>query len=96
MAKQVIWTITAFKDLQNIVDFISNDSLYYALTFYDEVMEKANTLHEFPHRGRIVPEMDNPNVRELFVHRYRMIYHILEESIIINTIVHGARDYKND
>ncbi|TJY43845.1 hypothetical protein E5161_00060 [Cohnella pontilimi] len=40
--------------------------------------------------------MDDPNVRELFVHRYRLIYYISDENIIISTIVHGARDYKND
>jgi plasmid stabilization system protein ParE len=95
MVKQVIWTVTAYKDLQNIVDYIANDSKYYALTFYDDVMDKANTLNEFPHRGRIVPEMDDPNVREVFIHRYRLIYRIMDSNIIITTIIHGAMDYKN-
>jgi toxin ParE1/3/4 len=77
MAEQtIIWTITAYKDLQNIVEYISQDSMYYALAFYDDVMDKAQTLNDFPHRGRVVPEMDDPEMREIFIHRYRLIYQI--------------------
>jgi toxin ParE1/3/4 len=95
MVRKVIWTITAYKDLQNIVDYISQVSMYYAISFYDDVMDKAHTLQEFPHRGRIVPEMGDPNMREIFVHRYRLIYQITNENVIITTLIHGARDYKN-
>ncbi|OXS57371.1 hypothetical protein B1A99_17970 [Cohnella sp. CIP 111063] len=99
MAEQeqtVIWTVTAYKDLQNIVEFISEDSTYYALSFYEDIMNKARTLIDFPHRGRIVPEMDDPNLREVFVHRYRLIYQIQNGSVIIKTIIHGARNILND
>jgi toxin ParE1/3/4 len=95
MAKKIIWTVTAYKDLQNIVEFISEDSPYYALSFYEDVMDKTQTLIEFPHRGRVVPELDDTNMRELFIHRYRLIYQIYNNSVIIATIIHGARDFKN-
>lgn len=89
MAEQtIIWTATAYRDLQNIVDFIAEDSMYYALAFYENVMEKAKKLTEFPHRGCIVPEMDDPGVREVFIHRYRLIYQILNDRVII----HGGRN----
>ncbi|WP_199621642.1 type II toxin-antitoxin system RelE/ParE family toxin [Paenibacillus alkalitolerans] len=96
MAKEVIWTISAFKDLQNIVAYISEDSPYYAMSFYEDVMDKAKTLMNFPHRGRIVPELDDPNMRELFVHRYRIIYRVSNDNVIITTIIHGARDYRGE
>ncbi|WP_373229503.1 type II toxin-antitoxin system RelE/ParE family toxin [Cohnella sp.] len=97
MAEQtIIWTVTAYKDLQNIVEYISQDSMYYALAFYDDVMDKAQTLNDFPHRGRVVPEMDDPEMREIFIHRYRLIYQIHNDRIIIKTIIHGARNYINE
>jgi mRNA-degrading endonuclease RelE of RelBE toxin-antitoxin system len=34
-------------------------------------------------------------MRELFVHRYRLIYEIDDENIFITAIIHGARDYEN-
>jgi toxin ParE1/3/4 len=96
MAKEIIWTVSAYKDLQNIMNFIFEDSPYYAMSFYEDVMDKAQTLIDFPHRGRIVPELDNPNMREIFIHRYRLIYQISNNNLIITTIIHGARDYKGE
>ncbi|MBA9086822.1 plasmid stabilization system protein ParE [Fontibacillus solani] len=64
MAEQtIIWTVSAYKDIQNIVEYISQDSMYYAMAFYDDVMDIAQTLNEFPQRGRVVPEMDDPEMR---------------------------------
>jgi len=97
MAEQtIIWTVTAYKDLQNIVEYISQDSMYYAMAFYDDVMDKAQTLNDFPHRGRVVPEMDDPVMREIFIHRYRLIYQIHNDRIIIQTIIHGAINYMKE
>lgn len=94
MVRTVIWSNTAIKDLDNIVDYIYQDSPTYALAFYSEVKSKARTLIDFPQRGRVVPELQDPTIREIFIHRYRLIYKIEEEKINVATIVHGARDYK--
>jgi len=95
MVQKVIWTVSAYKDLQKIVEYIAEDSPYYGLVFYEDVMDKAQTLEEFPHRGRVVPEMGDPDMRELFIHKHRLIYKITGESVIITTLIHGARDFKN-
>ncbi|MNW40968.1 Plasmid stabilization system protein ParE [Fontibacillus panacisegetis] len=97
MAEQtIIWTVSAYKDIQNIVEYISQDSMYYAMAFYDDVMDTAQTLNEFPQRGRVVPEMDDPEMREIFIHRYRLIYRIQKDRIIIQTIIHGARNFMKE
>jgi plasmid stabilization system protein ParE len=81
-------------DLQNVYKFIAEDSPYYAMTFFEDVMDKAHTLMYFPHRGRIVPELDNPNVREIFLHKYRLIYRVQDWGVEIVTLIHGAMDFK--
>jgi toxin ParE1/3/4 len=43
-------------------------------------------------RGRIVPEYNAANVRELFVGSYRLIYQVTEESAVVVGFIHGARD----
>lgn len=60
MARKVVWASSAYKDLQRIVEYISEDSIYYAMSFYESVMDKAQTLESFPHRGRVVPEKADP------------------------------------
>jgi addiction module RelE/StbE family toxin len=94
MVQTVNWSNTAIKDLENIVDYIYHDSPTYALAFYSEVKSRAKTLTDFPLRGRVVPELQDQTIREIFVHRYRLIYKIEENNISIATIVHGAREFK--
>jgi len=48
----------------------------------------------FAGRGRIVPELSNPDIRELFVGEYRLIYAVEESCITILGLIHGRRDLK--
>ena len=60
-----------------------------------EARDAARSLRQFPKRGRVVPEEDNPSIRELFVfHSYRMLYQVLEaqHEVHILAFIHGARD----
>ncbi|MBN2435305.1 MAG: hypothetical protein JXK07_08580 [Spirochaetes bacterium] len=42
--------------------------------------------------GRIVPELEDPNIRVIFVYSYRVIDEIAGEEIQIQTVIHGKRD----
>jgi len=92
--QSVIWTGSAYKDLQHIVEYIQEDSMYYAIAFYNDIINKAQTLTIFPHRGRVVPELNNPHMREIFIHNYRLMYQIDDENVFIISIVHDARKLK--
>jgi toxin ParE1/3/4 len=41
----------------------------------------------------MVPEIDNPNIGELFVYSYRLIYEISSDGIEILAVIHGRRDF---
>lgn len=43
-------------------------------------------------RGRVVPELEEPTVRELIVGSYRLIYEIEGADVNILSLIHGARD----
>lgn len=40
----------------------------------------------------IVPELNQPNVRELLVGRYRLLYEVTPVAVQILAFLHGARD----
>jgi hypothetical protein len=40
-----------------------------------------------------VPELEDLRVRELFVHRYRLIYEVGMTELTILAFLHGARDF---
>jgi addiction module RelE/StbE family toxin len=93
---EIEWSSKAENDLNEIIDYIAQDSLEYALSFYEQVREKVENLIQFPRMGRIVPELDEPNIRELILRNYRIIYRILEKEVQIVRLFHGSRimDFK--
>jgi len=66
MARKIIWSFEATADLEAIADYIARDSSFYAAAFVLEVREASRSLNEFSERGRIVPELSNSSIRELF------------------------------
>ncbi len=90
--RKLIWTDPAVDDLQAIFDYISKDSEYYASVFIGELIQSVEKLIEFPDIGRIVPEYQRKDIRELIVQSYRIIYQIEQKRVLILTVVHGRRE----
>ena len=44
--------------------------------------------------GRVVSELNDQIVRELFIKRYRLLYEIHEQEIHVLAVLHGAREFK--
>jgi toxin ParE1/3/4 len=92
VARTVRWTETATKDLEEVAEFIGRDSRFYAATLVREARAAARSLRTFAERGRMVPEIDTPDIRELFIRSYRLIYQVTADHVFILAFVHGARD----
>lgn len=90
----VIWTKPARDDLRQIHDFISPDSKFYAEKVVENIIARTEQIENFPNSGRVVPEILDDNVREIFVYSYRLIYEISEKNIYILSVVHGSRDFE--
>lgn len=89
----VIWSDPAKDDLKKIYDYIAGDSKYYAIKVSQEFVEKSEQLVKLPKMGRIVPEIEDPNIRELIIYSYRLIYEISPQRIEILAIIHGKQDF---
>jgi toxin ParE1/3/4 len=57
----------------------------------DQITSSADRLTEFPLSGRVVPEFNQEDVRELIVRNYRVVYQLIGEDIGIIRVHHGAR-----
>jgi plasmid stabilization system protein ParE len=72
--------------------FIAERSEIYADVVYSQILARPDPqLVEHPLSGSIVPEYDRMNIREVFVHSFRIIYLVLEDEIRILTVIHGAQ-----
>lgn len=54
-------------------------------------MEQVKLLAKFPDQGRVVPELQRNEMREIQVKPYRVIYRRGETAVEIVTIRHGRR-----
>jgi len=88
----VTWTEVAWSDLEAAADYIARDSPHYAAAFVGEVREAARSLDRFARRGRVVPELANPDIREISVRSFRLIYQVAVGGVNILAFIHGARD----
>ncbi len=91
MAYKIIWSPDSLADIERIADFISRDSLFYAESTVFKIFEATQNLEAYPKSGRVVPELNQDNIREVFVFQYRIIYEIVDKSIYILTVIHGKR-----
>lgn len=74
MAWRVAWTEAALEDLSAAAEYIARDGAHYARVFAREAFAASDTLTSLANRGRIVPELKDPTIREIFLSSYRMIY----------------------
>jgi plasmid stabilization system protein ParE len=93
MAFKIIWSQQARDDLRDIVTFIAEHNRPVAESFGLRLMAKVDLLAEFPQLGRVAPEEQDENVREVILPPYRIIYLVLGERrvIAIARVWHGAR-----
>ncbi len=89
---QIRWSLTASTDLQEIEDFIARDSVFHAVTFVDCIVESTGTLLKTPHIGRVVPEFNRQDLREVIFRGYRIVYLVQNDEVLILRVVHGARN----
>ena len=88
---RIRWTDQAIADLAAIRTFIEQDSSHYASVVVARLTQGVDRLKDFPQSGRVVPEFERDDVREVLARPYRIIYRLLrEDEIHILTIHHGA------
>lgn len=93
MAYALIWSPLARDDLRDLVRFIATDNPDRAAYFGFDLIQRVETLPQFPEMGRVVPEKRDPRIREIIVRPYRVIYRVIHESHLIEVVRvwHAAR-----
>jgi plasmid stabilization system protein ParE len=95
MAVALIWSIIALQELSAIRDYLTgNASAESATRVTDEITHATRRLRDFPDSGRIVPEYGRPDLRELIVSDYRVIYRRTYEAVEIARVVHTRRNLR--
>jgi len=92
---KIVWTEQAIKDLNDIGEFIAKSSEHYAKEVIRYLFESTDLIESHPKAGRIVPEYNLVDLRELIRGSYRVVYRIVsKDRIDILTVHHQARQLK--
>ena len=90
---KIVWTDLSVSELKNIYDYISIDSKRYAKNQVERIKSKTLIIKTMPEIGRIVPELESSEIRELIEGNYRIVYRIKTRDYIeIITVHHTSRN----
>ena len=93
---EVRWTDQAVEDLRSIREFIERDSPRYGRLVAERLFEATTRLEEFPRSGRIVPNLDREDLREIVVGDYRIVYRVEKEFVVLLTVFRSSRLLPHD
>ena len=90
------WTEQAVADLEAIRDYVARDSVKYAALLIERLIASLDRVALLPEIGRIVPEYQRPDIRELIQGSYRVVYRLRSDQVEVLTVFHGARLFPDD
>ncbi len=76
MADRIVWSPRAASQLESICEYIAKDSPVYARIFAQNIMTLVKAILAYPQTGRMVPEYNNPTLREKIYGNYRIVYRV--------------------
>ena len=85
---KIIWSPLAIQRVIEIAEYITQDSQDAAIKWVDSIFEITERLQDFPMSGRVVPEANREDIREIIHRNYRIIYKVSETQVMILTVRH--------
>lgn len=86
---KIVWSPLAVDRVFEIAEYIALDKPTAAADWLDTVFESVKRLKKFPRSGRVIPEIQLDEFREIILDNYRIIYRIEEKQASILTVRSG-------
>jgi len=86
----------ALRDLGAIRRYIARDDPVAARRWVSRLEQRAQQAAAAPMAGRVVPELENPTVREVLLKSYRIVYRVLDSELHVLTVFEGHRLFPED
>ena len=93
MAYRLIWAPSARLDLKELACYIAESRPRASAGFVKNVLRTVEHLADFPKSGRIVPEFNDPDIREVIRRPCRIVYRVKPQKRIVEIarVWHAAR-----
>jgi Plasmid stabilization system protein len=93
MDYRIEWSPTSRLDFRDLILFISEENFSVANHFRNKIINHVIQVAKYPKSGRVVPEFQDENIREIIQKPYRIVYRINKKKILVEIvrIWHSAR-----
>ncbi|KXI22019.1 type II toxin-antitoxin system RelE/ParE family toxin [Photobacterium sanguinicancri] len=91
---ELIWTEPALSDLNDIAEYIALENVVAAKQLVQTIFSKVERLEAFPESGRIPPELEYLNYREVVVNPCRIFYKQDGDKVFILFVMRVERDLR--
>lgn len=91
MVSQVLWAGPALRELEEALDYIAQDNPEAAEQLGRKLHAAVGRLAEFPDSGRVVPELGDPQLREVVHGPFRVIYESGKGMVRVLAVVRAER-----
>jgi plasmid stabilization system protein ParE len=71
---RLVWTAEAIGDVEAIRDYIGRTSPRYGALTAARLIQAMDPIRQFPESGRIVPEVNRREIREVIFGAFRVVY----------------------
>jgi plasmid stabilization system protein ParE len=88
---KIIWSHLSVEKIEEIASYIREDSVNASIVWVKAVFSKIERLKRCPKSGRIVPEIEREDIREVIYRNYRIIYRADKNRLVILTVRHGKQ-----
>ncbi|MHA1749276.1 MAG: type II toxin-antitoxin system RelE/ParE family toxin [Promethearchaeota archaeon] len=75
---EIRWSPIATDDLESIIRYYEKTAPKFAQNFAKKIIYIIENLNKFPKMGRLVPELENTQIREIIYRNFRIIYRLQE------------------
>ncbi len=93
---KVAWAPLASEQVDDAVAYIAADNPAAALEWLERLLDRVKSLSGFPDSGRVVPELQREDIREIIVSPYRVMYRRGADLVEIAAVRHAAREFDED
>ncbi len=94
MSGRIVRTPDAIQDLDDIWDYIAQDSLAAADKILDQLQSRFEILAANPEMGELQPLLADGAYRRFCFRKYVIYYLPLKDGIVLVRVLHGSREHE--
>jgi toxin ParE1/3/4 len=90
---KVQWSPRALEQAETAFDYIAEDRPLAAGDWLRGLFERTQKLRAFPLQGRLVPEAQRADLREVIYGSYRIVYRVRDGLVAVLLVHHSRQEF---